>query len=396
MAYRIILRRDTSVNWIQNNPVLLEGEPGYEIDTERIKIGDGQSPWSALPYYAGITGANRIPKTLTDEITVLLQSDGDKILYPMGDNRTVLVEDGFDFNSNNNRYIIDTTWNANSCILKLATNGYDYKAPNGSLTYINPSSGTPYFLDCPPNTITIFGRTEYSDNVVITQQVCNPINGKKVRTRNVVLGATGPDDFIRLNNDDKYFIIHPRASYTGGPVRVFDIVMDVFSDIYFTEGDEFTIDTRYYQEDCQLKLSRTDFEYSLPGIEGASSVPEDPGYILIDLPKNSVTKLKVFLADMIILVTQEFIRAYKAYMFKLDRSTGVPISSQDYENTIGPMSLTNGPTGTVKATLAGAFPTNKVIIFTQGVPASPAFSSTVNDINFSGSTDNFIEIRVYN
>jgi hypothetical protein len=88
--------------------------------------------------------------------------------------------------------------------------------------------------------------------------------------------------------------------------------------------------------------------------------------------------------------------AYKAYMFKLDRSTGVPIALQDYENTIGPMSLTNGPSGTVKATLAGAFPTNKVIIFTQGVPSSPVFSSTVNDINFNGSTNNFIEIRVYN
>ena len=87
---------------------------------------------------------------------------------------------------------------------------------------------------------------------------------------------------------------------------------------------------------------------------------------------------------------------YKVYMFKLDRSTGVPITLQDYENTIGLIVLSNGPSGTVKATLAGAFTTDKVIIFTQGVPSSPIFSSTVNDINFSGATSNFIEIRVYN
>ena len=56
MAYRIILRRDTSVNWIENNPVLLSGEPGYETDTVKFKIGDGSSTWTDLAYYAGTTG----------------------------------------------------------------------------------------------------------------------------------------------------------------------------------------------------------------------------------------------------------------------------------------------------------------------------------------------------
>lgn len=56
MPYRILLRRDYAENWNYNNPVLMTGEPGYEIDTERIKIGDGQSPWSDLPYYSGVTG----------------------------------------------------------------------------------------------------------------------------------------------------------------------------------------------------------------------------------------------------------------------------------------------------------------------------------------------------
>ena len=56
MAYRIILRRDTSVNWEANNPVLLSGEPGYEINTGKLKIGDGSSTWTNLDYYAGATG----------------------------------------------------------------------------------------------------------------------------------------------------------------------------------------------------------------------------------------------------------------------------------------------------------------------------------------------------
>jgi hypothetical protein len=61
MAYRIILRRDTAANWTSNNPVLLAGEPGYETDTGKMKMGDGESTWNNLDYFVinptGVTGA---------------------------------------------------------------------------------------------------------------------------------------------------------------------------------------------------------------------------------------------------------------------------------------------------------------------------------------------------
>lgn len=61
MAYRIILRRDTASNWTSNNPVLLAGEPGYETDTGKMKMGDGESTWNNLEYFVinptGVTGA---------------------------------------------------------------------------------------------------------------------------------------------------------------------------------------------------------------------------------------------------------------------------------------------------------------------------------------------------
>jgi hypothetical protein len=50
MSYRIILRKDVSTRWQRNNPILMLGEPGYETDTRRIKIGDGISRWNILPY----------------------------------------------------------------------------------------------------------------------------------------------------------------------------------------------------------------------------------------------------------------------------------------------------------------------------------------------------------
>lgn len=50
MAFSIQLRRDTSVNWGAVNPTLLNGEPGFETDTNKLKVGDGVNAWNALPY----------------------------------------------------------------------------------------------------------------------------------------------------------------------------------------------------------------------------------------------------------------------------------------------------------------------------------------------------------
>lgn len=48
---KILLRRDTAANWIAINPILGDGEQGYEKDTGKMKIGDGVTPWNALPYF---------------------------------------------------------------------------------------------------------------------------------------------------------------------------------------------------------------------------------------------------------------------------------------------------------------------------------------------------------
>jgi hypothetical protein len=50
MANRIQLRRDTAANWTRVNPILEDGEPGLEIDTNYIKYGDGNTTWANLAY----------------------------------------------------------------------------------------------------------------------------------------------------------------------------------------------------------------------------------------------------------------------------------------------------------------------------------------------------------
>lgn len=43
-------KRGTAQRWIDVNPILRQGEPGFEYDTGKLKIGDGFTPWLALPY----------------------------------------------------------------------------------------------------------------------------------------------------------------------------------------------------------------------------------------------------------------------------------------------------------------------------------------------------------
>lgn len=42
------LRRGKKEAWERNNPVLAYGEPGFEVDTNRLKIGDGVTAWLQL------------------------------------------------------------------------------------------------------------------------------------------------------------------------------------------------------------------------------------------------------------------------------------------------------------------------------------------------------------
>lgn len=47
---RIQLRNDTAENWTAQNPILLKGEMGVEIDTGKTKIGNGTDHWKTLKY----------------------------------------------------------------------------------------------------------------------------------------------------------------------------------------------------------------------------------------------------------------------------------------------------------------------------------------------------------
>lgn len=94
------LKRGTAQRWIEVNPILQQGEPGFEYDTNKLKIGDGFTPWNSLPYIA--TGENNnTPIESKEEIyvvntfaelpipgdaTLLYRVVNDKLLYQWDSN----------------------------------------------------------------------------------------------------------------------------------------------------------------------------------------------------------------------------------------------------------------------------------------------------------------------
>lgn len=60
---KIQVRHDTSTNWATANPILLEGEIGYETNTGKVKIGNGTSNYNTLSYNFEIDTSKFVQKS---------------------------------------------------------------------------------------------------------------------------------------------------------------------------------------------------------------------------------------------------------------------------------------------------------------------------------------------
>lgn len=80
---QIKLRRDTSANFASANPVLGIGEPAYETDTKKLKIGDGTTAYTQLEYFSADGGGSTnitatLPLKIVDGV-ISLEVDGQTI-----------------------------------------------------------------------------------------------------------------------------------------------------------------------------------------------------------------------------------------------------------------------------------------------------------------------------
>ena len=89
---RFKLRRDTAHSWTTVNPMLKEGEPGFESDTGRFKIGDGITPWTTLPYFEPGSASPADSYAIQQAINAHVNSDLPHPVYDDGPSFLLLYE----------------------------------------------------------------------------------------------------------------------------------------------------------------------------------------------------------------------------------------------------------------------------------------------------------------
>jgi hypothetical protein len=121
MIETIRLRRGTAATWTADNPVLSSGEPGYETDTGKAKVGDGATAWNSLGYWSpGGAGSGGGSGTVTSVSVATANGFTGTVANPttipavsVGTSVTGLLK-------------------GNGTVVSAATAGTDYLAPNGS------------------------------------------------------------------------------------------------------------------------------------------------------------------------------------------------------------------------------------------------------------------------
>ena len=79
---KVVIRNGTELQWIEGNPVLLEGEVGITMDTtpKKFKIGNGASTWNELPYEkqsVNISDVSGLQGILNNKLDIPTQSEWD-------------------------------------------------------------------------------------------------------------------------------------------------------------------------------------------------------------------------------------------------------------------------------------------------------------------------------
>lgn len=78
MAYKIKVRRSSSSAWTAANPVLSDGEIGFESNTGKFKIGDGTTVWTSLYYFK--TAADMALDDMS-EVSIVSPSVNQNLVY---------------------------------------------------------------------------------------------------------------------------------------------------------------------------------------------------------------------------------------------------------------------------------------------------------------------------
>ena len=205
---RILLRNDSAANWEANKTtVLKKGEIGIEIDTNKMKIGDGVTAYGNLKYFGGEAALNFevFPEGETTDIEAINAAVGDTEIHN-GDTAIVKRDIAGD-KSSYTAYVYDGEWKAMDGNYRADNVYFDedliYTANIGVKTV--PSSGS--------GTITAAGKNVEEVLKSILSEEKNP---NTIQPAASVTATNGTFE-IGTHKNISYTATLSAGSYTYGP-----------------------------------------------------------------------------------------------------------------------------------------------------------------------------------
>ena len=102
--YTIQLKRGKAASWLALDPVLEPGEPGMEIDTGKLKIGDGVKSWKELSYVGEdgrgiVNAATHYDFPSIGDVNTIYKAEEEKKIYQWNSKTLVyeIINDNKDF-----------------------------------------------------------------------------------------------------------------------------------------------------------------------------------------------------------------------------------------------------------------------------------------------------------
>lgn len=214
MATKIQLRRGTAAEWtaasvVSPAVVLSAGEVGFETDTGKFKIGDGQSYWPQLSYAA----------TLPSEVTTLLSNHASDTTNIHGISDTANLVYTSDLSSHNNA---TTSVHGISNTAELETlTGSQAKADNALLAAIAHANSIAQGLDVKQSVLyRIDGTVDTTvfDWLITPGQLNKPAlgggyqgNGTRVLITNAVMAGTDYSGIYVLQDVNGFWMFVPTS-----------------------------------------------------------------------------------------------------------------------------------------------------------------------------------------
>lgn len=130
---KIQLRRDTAANWSTNNPTPLAGEPCFETDTGKLKIGDGITAYNSLLYQGG-TSDTAVTTDTAQTISGEKTFNNDIVITQWNNNISPVRETHIDLSNGNGNSFISASgvdkafgmYTKSSEGIQLCADGLDY------------------------------------------------------------------------------------------------------------------------------------------------------------------------------------------------------------------------------------------------------------------------------